>query len=83
MPRPSQSPLESLPVTEYQEWPFQGFLKRTKIRNETTYNLEFRLPRILEHLYLPVLSKALGIRSHKETSVEATTPHNTVAHSKV
>jgi hypothetical protein len=83
MPRPSRSPSESLPVAEYQEWPFQGFLKRAKIGNETTYNLEFRLPRIPEHLHLPVLSEALGMRSHKETSAEAATPHNTVAHSKV
>lgn len=46
-PRTSRSPsstMESAPVAEHQEWPFQGFLKRTKIWNETTYNLEFRLP---------------------------------------
>ncbi|CZR60101.1 uncharacterized protein PAC_09996 [Phialocephala subalpina] len=37
--RSSQSPpapAKSTPVAEYQEWPFQGFLKRTKIVNETT-----------------------------------------------
>jgi hypothetical protein len=28
---------ESVPVAEYQEWPFQGFLKRTRIGTETTY----------------------------------------------
>lgn len=59
------------------------FLKRIKIGNETTYNLEFQLSHIPEHLYLPVLSEALGMRSNKETSAEATTPHNLVVHSKV
>ena len=38
---------------------------------------------ILEHLHLPVLSEALGMRSNKETSAEATTPHDAGAHSKV
>src|SRR4051812_3673553 len=46
--------VKSAPVAEYQEWPFQGFLKRIKIRNETMYNLEFTLPRIPDHVHLPV-----------------------------
>jgi len=77
-PRTSRSPpasAESAPVAEYQEWPFQGFLKRTRIGNETTYNLEFQLSH--------VLSEALGMRSNKETSAEATTPHDAGAHSRV
>lgn len=41
---------ERVPVAEYQERPFQGFLKRTRIRADKTYNLEFRLPCILERL---------------------------------
>jgi hypothetical protein len=45
---------ESVPVAAYQEWPFQGFLKRTRIGNETTYNLEFKLPCISERLNLPI-----------------------------
>jgi hypothetical protein len=73
----------SAPVVEYREWPFQGFLKRTKIGNETTYNLEFQLSHIPEHLHLPVLSEALGMRSNKEMSAEAATPHDTGAHSRV
>jgi hypothetical protein len=80
--RTSRSPsitVESAPVAEYQEWPFQGFLKRTKIGNKTTYNLEFQLPRVPEHLH----SEALGMRSDKETSAEATTPHDASAHSKM
>ena len=74
--------MQSAPVAEYQEWPFQGFLKRTRIGNETTYNLEFQLSNVPEHLHLPILSEALGMRS-RETPVKATTPHNTGTHSKV
>jgi hypothetical protein len=80
--RTSRSPsvtVESAPVAEYQEWPFQGFLKRTKIGNKTIYNLEFQLPHISEHLH----SEASGIRSDKETSAEAATPHDASAHSKM
>ena len=50
-PRTSRSPsvrVESAPVAEYREWPFQGFLKRITIGDQTTYNLEFALPRIPE-----------------------------------
>jgi hypothetical protein len=85
-PRASRSPsapVESAPVAEHQEWPFQGFIKRTKIGNETMYNLEFQLSHIPEHLHLLVFSEALGMRSKKEMSAEAATPHNIVAHSKV
>jgi hypothetical protein len=69
----------SAPVAEYQEWPFQGFLKRTKIGDKTIYNLEFQLPHVSEHLH----SEALGMRSDMETSVEAATPHDAGAHSKM
>lgn len=84
--RTSLSPsitVESAPVAEYQECPFQGFLKRTKIENEITYYLEFQLSHVPEHLHPPILSEALGICSTKETSAEAATPHNIAAHSKV
>jgi hypothetical protein len=47
------------------------------------FNLEFQLSHVPEHFYLPILSKALGMRSNKEASTEAATPHNIVAHSKV
>jgi hypothetical protein len=60
----SPSPLaEPAPLAEYQEWPFQGFLKRTRIGNETTYNLEFQLPCISERLNLPV--PRVQIASHR------------------
>jgi hypothetical protein len=55
--RSSRSPSatrESVPLAEYQEWPFQGFLKRTRIGNDTTYHLEFKLPCISERLDLPI-----------------------------
>jgi hypothetical protein len=85
-PRTSRSPstpTESVPIAEYQEWPFQGFLKRTKIGNKTTYNLEFQLPRIPEHVYLPIPSDELGIGSNTGTSAEVGNPHSAVAHSEV
>lgn len=62
--RASRSPSaasEAAPVAEYQEWPFQGFLKCTRIGNDVTYNLEFKLPLTLEHLHLPIDSNALDI----------------------
>ncbi|KAH8744635.1 hypothetical protein BGZ57DRAFT_718339, partial [Hyaloscypha finlandica] len=55
--RSSRSPstaAEAVPVAEYQEWPFQGFLKYTRIGDDVTYNLEFKLPSISEHLHLPI-----------------------------
>ncbi|PMD14931.1 hypothetical protein NA56DRAFT_582813, partial [Hyaloscypha hepaticicola] len=66
--RSPSAPTESAPVAEYQEWPFQGFLKRIKIGNETTYNLEFQLSHIPEHIHLPVLSEAFGMRSNEAHS---------------
>jgi hypothetical protein len=80
--RTSQSPsvtLESAPVAEFQEWPFEGFLKRVKIGNKTIYNLEFQLPHVQEHLH----SEALCMRSDKETTAEAATPRDANAHSKM
>ncbi|KAH7383490.1 hypothetical protein BKA64DRAFT_682456 [Cadophora sp. MPI-SDFR-AT-0126] len=45
----SPSDTESEPVAEYQEWPFQGFLKRVTIGNQMSYNLEFLLSHIPEY----------------------------------
>jgi hypothetical protein len=36
---------EAVPVAEYQEWPFQGSLKRTKIVDDVMCNLEFNCHR--------------------------------------
>jgi len=55
----------------YQEWPFLGFFKRTKIGDDVTYNLEFKLPSISEHLYLSIGHKALD------------TNHNAATHSQI
>jgi hypothetical protein len=75
--------LEAVLVTEYWEWPFQGFLKRTRIGDNVMYNLEFKLPSILEHLYLLIDSKALDICSSKEAPAKASTHHDAAAHSKI
>ncbi|KAH8782183.1 hypothetical protein BGZ57DRAFT_744214, partial [Hyaloscypha finlandica] len=72
--RTSRSPStasEAVPVAEYQEWPFQGFLKRIKIGDDVTYNLEFKLPSISEHFHLPIHPKALDIN------------YDAAAHSKI
>lgn len=85
-PRTSRSPsiiVESASIAEYQEWPCQGFLKRTKIGNKTIYNLEFQLSHIPKHLRLPILSEALGMHLNKETSAEAVTSHDAGTHSKM
>lgn len=78
--RSAQSPslVEPAPTAEYQEWPFQGFLKRTKIGKDAIYNLEFRLEDVPEHLHFPVLSEALGIGK-----VAQTLPPRGILHSRV
>ncbi|KAI9857987.1 MAG: hypothetical protein M1813_007957 [Trichoglossum hirsutum] len=66
-----------IPIAEYQEWPFQGILKRTKIGNETTYNLEFKLPCITGRLNLPINPEVLDIRSSREAPAKAAILHET------
>jgi hypothetical protein len=75
--------LEAVPVAEYQEWPFQGFLKRIRIGEDVTYNLEFKLPSISEYLHLPIDPKALDICSSKEAPAKVPTHHEAIAHSKI
>ncbi len=70
----SQSPstaAEVIPVAEYQKWPFQGFLKCIMIRDDVTYNLEFKLPSISEHFHLSINLAAMNIN------------HNAAAHFKI
>jgi hypothetical protein len=84
--RPSRSSSvasEAAPVAEYQERPFQGFLKRTRIGDDVTHNLEFKLPLISEHLHPLIDSKALDICSSKEAPAKASTYHDAAAHSKI
>ena len=57
--------------------------ERTRIGDDVTYNLEFKLPSISEHLHLPIDSKALDICSSKEAPAKASTHHDAAAHSKI
>ncbi|KAL2357207.1 hypothetical protein BJ546DRAFT_967135 [Cryomyces antarcticus] len=82
-PRSPSATRELVPVAEYQEWPFQGFLKRTRIGNETTYNFEFKLPCISEQLDLPISVEALGIDSNREATAKSVNPHRATSHSKI
>ncbi len=41
------------------------------------------MPYVPEQLHLPIVSNALGMRCDKETSAEAATPHEAIAHSKM
>ncbi|KAL5313013.1 hypothetical protein ACEPPN_019439 [Leptodophora sp. 'Broadleaf-Isolate-01'] len=71
--RPSRSPSEAseaTPVTEHRQWPFQGFLKYTRIGDDVTYNLEFKLPSVSEYVHIPIGPAALEI------------DHKAAAHSK-
>ena len=84
--RISRSPsalAEPAPLAEYQEWPFQGFLKRTRIGYETTYNLEFQLPCISERLNLPVSGEAICTDSTQEASAKSIAPYEAISHSKI
>ncbi|APA15664.1 predicted protein [Sclerotinia sclerotiorum 1980 UF-70] len=58
---------EPATTTEYREWPFQGFLKRTIIGNDTIYTLEFQLQHVPEHLHLPVIAEALDANTFAQT----------------
>lgn len=71
---------ESMPAADavYEEWPLQGFLKRTKIGNQITFNLEFNLKHLPEVLELSIPSEALGISSDGPAS-----SRRAVAHSKM
>ena len=80
--RTSRSP-SAAPVAEYQEWPFQGFLKRIRIGDDVMYNLEFKLPSISEHLQLPIHPKALDICPSKEGRAKVPITHDATAHSKM
>ncbi|KUJ10992.1 uncharacterized protein LY89DRAFT_595445, partial [Mollisia scopiformis] len=63
--------------------PFQGFLKRTKIGDDITYDLELKLPPTSEHLHLPINPAALDIYSSKEAPAKVSINHDAAAHSKI
>jgi len=48
-----------------------------------TYNLEFKLPSISEHLHLPINPKALDIFPSKEALAKVSTYHDAATHSKI
>jgi hypothetical protein len=82
--RTSQNPsvrVESAPIAEYREWPFEGFLKRITIGNQTTYNLEFALPHIPGQLNLSLSSEVLGGGSG-ESPTRVTASHRAVTSRK-
>jgi hypothetical protein len=85
MPRGLRSPSTAtgaVPVAEYQEWPFHGFLKRTRIEDDIMYNLEFKLPPISEHLNLPINPEALDICSSREAPAKTPIRHDATTYSK-
>lgn len=85
-PRTPRSPCatrESVPVAEYQEWPFQGFLKRTRIGNEINYNLDFKLPCVSKRFNFPVPGEALDTGSSIEASAKPILPCEAISHSKI
>jgi hypothetical protein len=79
----SQSPLAAMATAEYQEWPFEGFLKRTRIGDKSIYNLEFQLPCSSEQLNLPINPEALAMSPITETSSQAAISHRIPSHSKI
>jgi hypothetical protein len=84
-PRPSRSPsatAKSVLAAEYEEWPFQGFLKRARIGNQTTFNLEFYVTHLPDNLRLSVPCGALAKNFGIETSEQRRTSHNSRASSK-
>lgn len=56
---------------DYQEWPFQGYLKRVRIGNEIKYNLEFKLPYIPERLDLPISETSFSMDSTQAVPTQA------------
>ena len=84
-PHPSRSP--SAATTEasglaavYQEWPLHGFLKSTRIGNNTTFNLDFHLVGVPEHLELS--APFMAWRNNGQSPIQPHKPHSTTANSK-
>jgi hypothetical protein len=83
--RTSRSPAATgaVPVAKYQEWPFYGFLKRTRIGDDVTYNLEFKLLSISEHFNILVNPEALDICSSREAAAKPPIRHDAGIYSKI
>jgi hypothetical protein len=70
-------------IANYQEWPLQGFLKRTRIRDDVTYNLEFKLPSISEQLHIPIDPKAFDTCCSNKALAEVPIHDDVAAHSMI
>jgi hypothetical protein len=68
---------EPVPVAEYDEWPFQGFLKRATIGDEITY------PRTSEDPSQAINPEALEICSSRATVSKPPARRKAATHSKV
>jgi hypothetical protein len=77
------SSTEPVLAAEYDEWPFQGFLKRTTIGDDITYNLELKLPRASEHPSQAISPEALEICTSRATISKPPAFHRVATHSKV
>jgi hypothetical protein len=72
-PPSSRSPsgaIESAPVAEYHEWPFQSFLERTKIRDDVQSRIPITM--YLARLNQPIDCEALDISLNRELSARRT-----------
>ena len=80
--RSSSSDMESQLGADYQELPFQGFLKCTRIGRETTYNLEFSLPDLPGSFRPSIYLQPLNSRSCRETVRRLVSPQLCASHAK-
>ena len=81
----SSSPVsEALPAADYQEWPFKGFFKRSRIGEDVTYSLEFRLPSTPDHPYLAANPSKAAFCSRGNTRPKPLrrTSYSSVLHSR-
>jgi hypothetical protein len=77
------SPMEPVLLAEYNEWPFQGFLKRTTIGHKKTYNLEFTLPPISETVGQLADFEASNICCSRETISNSSNSHEAATHPQI
>jgi hypothetical protein len=51
---------------QYQEWPFEGFLKRTRIGNGIMYSPKFKFSRVSERFILAISVETFGTTGSSE-----------------
>ena len=64
----------------YQDWPLLGFLKSTRIGNNATFNLEFHLVDVPEHLELS--APFIAWHNGDQSSIQPRKPRSITAYSK-